>query len=65
MSSDPTHRVADAIRLATLRLERAFEAGEVAHIDASQLAETLLTIADELDPPLPRGGDARPVTEDA
>ena len=65
MSSDPIQRVADAIRRAALRLERAFESGMVVQVDANQLAETLLTIAEELDPPLPQRGDSRDATEDA
>lgn len=65
MSSDPIHRVADAIRHAALRLERAFESGEVSRLDANQLAETLLTIAEDLDPPLATRGDSCPATEDA
>jgi len=65
MSSDSIHRVADAIRCAALRLERAFESGMVVQVDANQLAETLLTIAEDLDPPLPQRGDSRDATEDA
>jgi hypothetical protein len=53
MSSDPNYRVADAIRKVALRLDRAFVAGMVACIDANQIAEILLSIAEELDPPLP------------
>jgi hypothetical protein len=53
MSSDPNYRVADAIRKVALRLDRAFVDGMVACIDANQIAEILLSIAEELDPPLP------------
>ncbi len=53
MSSDPNYRVADAIRKVAMRLDRAFVDGMVACIDANQIAEILLSIAEELDPPLP------------
>ena len=53
MNPDPNHRVADAMRKVALRLEDAFETGEVNRIDAGQLAQILLSIAEELDPPLP------------
>ena len=53
MSSDPNYRVADAIRKVALRLEEAFQKGKVDSIDANQLSEILLLIAEELDPPLP------------
>jgi len=53
MSSDPNYRVADAMRKVALRLEEAFQTGKVACIYANQLAEILLLIAEELDPPLP------------
>ena len=53
MSLDPNYRVADAIRKVALRLEEAFATGVVACIDANQIAEILLSIAEELDPPLP------------
>ena len=52
MSSDPNYRVADAIRKVALRLEEAFQTGKVDSIDANQLSEILLLIAEELDPPL-------------
>ncbi len=53
MSLDPNYRVADAIRKVALRLDRAFATGVVACIDANQISEILLSIAEELDPPLP------------
>lgn len=56
MSSDPNYRVVDAMREVALRLDEAFETGEVNRIDASQLAQILLSIAEELDPPLPNRG---------
>ena len=50
----PEQRVADACRVVALRLEEALERGRrSAHIDAEDLRETLLAVADELDPPLP------------
>ena len=62
MNSDPNYRVADAIRKVALRLDRAFVAGMVACIDANQIAEILLSIAEELDPPLPHR-ETTPTTE--
>ena len=53
MSDDPNYRVADAMRKVALQLDEAFESGKVACIYANQLAEILLSIAEELDPPLP------------
>ena len=53
MSDDPNYRVADAMRKVALRLDEAFESGKVACIYANQLAEILLSIAEELDPPVP------------
>jgi hypothetical protein len=41
------------MRKVVLRLDEAFESGKVACIYANQLAEILLSIAEELDPPLP------------
>ncbi len=63
MSSDPNYRVADAMRTVALRLEEAFESGEATRIDAGQLAEILLSIAGELDPPLPKREQPIPDTE--
>jgi hypothetical protein len=41
------------MRKVALRLDEAFARGELACIYANQLAEILLLIAEELDPPLP------------
>jgi hypothetical protein len=41
------------MRKVALRLDEAFESGKVACIYANQLAEILLSLAEELDPPLP------------
>jgi len=47
-------QVADAIRKVTAVMQKRFENGEVsAVIDLHDLIEVLLTIADELDPPVP------------
>ena len=52
------HTVADALRIVALRLERALEEGQKSRqIDAEDLLETLLGVADELDPPIPTAGD--------
>jgi hypothetical protein len=48
-----------------MRLEHAFASGVVVQVDANQLAETLQTIAEDLDPPLPQHGDPCVATEDA
>ncbi len=63
MSSDPNYRVADAMRKVALRLDGAFESGEVTCIHANQLAEILLSIAEELDPPLPNRNQTTTNTE--
>lgn len=50
----PTHQLADALRLVALRLEHALEEGRRStRIDANDLLETLLAVADQLDPPVP------------
>ena len=47
----PEHRIADALRLVAQRLEHAIESGHhSSRIDANDLLETLLAVADELDP---------------
>ena len=47
------YKIADAFRAVALRLENALEAGHrSSRIDAHDLLETLLAIADCLDPPL-------------
>ena len=63
MSADPNDRVADAMRKVALRLDEAFESGKVACIYANHLAEILLSIAEELDPPLPNRDQTTPTTE--
>ena len=63
MSADPNYRVADAMRKVALRLDEAFQSGKVACIYANQLAEILLSIAEELDPPLPDRDPTNTTTE--
>ena len=63
MSDDPNYRVADAMRKIALRLDEAFESGKVTCIYANQLAEILLSIAEELDPPLPDRDQTTKTTE--
>jgi len=61
----PEQKLADAVRVVALRLEEALEPGRRStRIDANDLLETLLAIADEIDPPLGEpveSGDAAPV----
>ena len=46
------NQVADAIRAVTARMQRAIEIGERPNaIDADDLVEALLAVADQLDPP--------------
>ena len=48
------HKIADAFRTVALRLEHAIESGHCdTSLDANDLIETLVSIADELDPPVP------------
>ena len=63
MSDDPNYRVADAMRKVALRLDEAFDSGKLACIYANQLAEILLSIAEELDPPLPDRDPTTTTTE--
>ena len=63
MIDDPNYRVADAMRKVALRLDEAFESGKVTCIYANQLAEILLSIAEELDPPLPNREQTTTTTE--
>jgi hypothetical protein len=63
VSPDPNYRVADAMRKVALRLDEAFQSGKVACIYANQLAEILLSIAEELDPPLPARDPTTTTTE--
>ncbi len=45
--------IADALRVVALRLEEAIERGKRSNrIDANDLLETLLAVADQLDPPV-------------
>lgn len=45
--------IADALRVVALRLEEAIERGRRSNrIDANDLLETLLALADQLDPPV-------------
>ena len=55
MDADANYRVADAMRNAAMRLEQAFAGRGNAPVYADDLAELLLGIAEELDPPLPTG----------
>lgn len=51
--TNPEHKIADALRVVALRLENALEEGRRStRIDANDLLETLLAVADQLDPPL-------------
>ncbi len=51
--TNPEHKTADAIRVVALRLENALEEGRRStRIDANDLIETLLAVADQLDPPV-------------
>ena len=46
------HKIADAFRVVAMRLEDALERGRRSKtIDANDLLETLLSVADHLDPP--------------
>jgi hypothetical protein len=64
MSADPSFRIADAFRRAAMRLDEAFQSGQVVYVYANQLAEILLMIAEDLDPPLPTKTDAGSSGED-
>lgn len=49
----PEHKTADALRVVAMRLENALEQGQRSRsIDANDLLETLLAVADQLDPPV-------------
>ncbi len=49
----PEFKIADAFRVVALRLENALEEGRRSNrIDANDLLETLLAVADQLDPPV-------------
>lgn len=52
--TNPNHTLADAIREVTVAMQRAIDNGERSRmIDADDLVEVLLSIADRLDPPVP------------
>ncbi len=49
----PEQTIADAIRNVTVAIQRAIENGERSRmIDADDLIEVLLAVADQLDPPI-------------
>ena len=51
----PEYRVADAIRNVTAAMQTELEAGRRStRLDAHDLLDLLLAVADELDPPLPK-----------
>jgi hypothetical protein len=53
--------VADAIRTVTAKVQRAVETGRRSRvIDADDLVEVLLAVADELDPQTRRAGTTKP-----
>jgi hypothetical protein len=56
------NELADAIRKVTAAIQRELDAGRrSSHLDAHDLVDVLLAVADELDPPLaPRPRDERP-----
>jgi hypothetical protein len=57
----PEHKIADAFLVVALRLEEKIERGHRSTvIDANDLLETLLSIADRLDPPVPDTNPAEP-----
>jgi hypothetical protein len=52
--TNPTHQLADAIREVTIAMQKAIDDGHRSRmIDADDLVEILLSIADRLDPPVP------------
>jgi len=51
----PEHRMADALRKITATMQTELEAGRRStRLDAHDLLDLLLAVADELDPPLPK-----------
>ncbi len=51
--TNPEFKLADALRVVALRLENALEEGRrSSRIDANDLLETLLAVAEHLDPPV-------------
>lgn len=63
MSNDPNYRVPDAILKAATRFDEAFATDEVDCIYIDKLAEFLLSIAEEFDPPLPEHDQSTTNTE--
>ncbi|HEY0984825.1 hypothetical protein [Schlesneria sp.] len=60
--TSPEHNVADALRVVALRLEEALERGRRSKdFDANDLLQTLLAVADCLDPQT-TDAEARPET---
>ena len=58
--TNPEQNVADAFRVVALRFEEALERGRRSKdFDANDLLETLLSVADQLDPPVT---EAEPTT---
>ena len=54
MTTPPEYAVADALRKVAMRLEIAIDERRCSRrLDATDLLETLLAVADELDPPFP------------
>lgn len=52
--TNPTHQLADAIREVTAAVQKSIDDGHRSRmIDADDLVEVLLSIADRLDPPVP------------
>jgi hypothetical protein len=51
--TNPEHQIADAIREVTAAIQKAIDDGSRSRVvDADDLVEVLLAIADRLDPPL-------------
>ena len=63
MTTTPEHAVADALRKVAMQLEIAIdERRHSKHLDADDLLETLLAVADELDAPVPADPPAPPTS---
>jgi hypothetical protein len=63
MTTKPEHAVADALRKVAVQLEIAIDQRRRwKHLDADDLLETLLAVADELDPPVPAKTPALPTS---
>jgi hypothetical protein len=62
--TSPEHRMADALRVVALRQEHAMESGHhSSRIDANGLLETLLAVAEELDPQVSGDGPDNGTTD--